>query len=140
MKLKFNKGWALLIDEEGKPITNKTWFEQKGIAFAMSKRYGKKIDLMPVKKAYNLCKSDMKFKKLMIKGWIHNKEIFTKKVNKKLKELIKLPKDTWVGSLYFEDGLASVWSRWSRSVACFVANADGLSDGDSAGFAVFEVK
>lgn len=138
MKLKFYKGWALLVDDEGKPVTGKNWYEQRGLAEALSLRYKKKIAMMPVKKAYRLCKTSKAFKKLMEEHWIHNAEIFTKKGD--LKKLLNLPKDAWIWGMYFEDGLSSVRSSWSRGEGCFAADSYGPSARSSNGLAVFEVK
>ena len=143
MKLKFEKNYAILVDEKNKPITNKNWFEVQGIAIAMSKRYEKKIRVMPIKKAVKLMQTDNNFRKLMIRYWAWADEIFIENQvkGKTLKQLIGLPKDKiWYDNLNFWNNLSAVWFGWNDDEVCpDVYSVSPLGRLD-VGVAVFEVR
>ncbi|MFH0817041.1 MAG: hypothetical protein V1909_00225 [Candidatus Micrarchaeota archaeon] len=139
MKLQMHKGWALLTDDEGRPITNKTWFECFGLAKAMSVRYGKKIEMIPVKVAEKLCQTDKAFKSMMVKYWIHNAEIMKVcKNNEELKKKLGL-KTKSVYQWSNDEGLSSVWSDWYADEGCFTAYASRPSNRTDAGVCAFLV-
>jgi len=114
MKLETHGKWCLLVNDDNSPVTNKNWFEQFGLAKAMSVKYGKKITLIPVKTAEKLCKTDKAFKQMMAEYWIHNAEIFKEGD----KTVLKIDNDPW-----YEDGLTSVGSDWNSDGGCFSAAA-----------------
>ena len=123
MKLEMHKGWTLLTDDQGKLITNKTWWETYTLAKEMSVRTGKNLTLIPVKTAERLCKTDNAFKEMMAKYWIWNAEIMKScKNNKELKKKLGL-KTTHVCQWSNDDGISSVWSHWYSDVGCFYADA-----------------
>ena len=111
MKLEMHKGWTLLTDDQGKLITNKTWWETYTLAKEMSVRTGKNLTLIPVKIAEKFCKTDKAFKAMMIKYWIWNAEIM--EVCKNTEEL-KRKLGLKTNSIYQwsnDDGISSVRSH-----------------------------
>ena len=131
MKLKFEKNYAILVDEKNKPITNKNWFEVQGIAKYMSKLYNKKIKIISLRKAIKLMKTDKEFKKLMIRHWAWANEMIKKGQESKLKLDLEL---------YDENGLAVVWFYWDDDEdRSNVDTGPPLNMGDD-GVAVFEVR
>jgi len=140
MKIEQHGKWALLTDDQGKPIVNKTWWETYDLAMEMSVRTGRKLTLIPVKTAEKLCKTDKAFKKMMIKYWIWNAEIM--KACKNTEELRKKLglKTKYVYQLSDDNGLSSVWSGWYSVGGCFAAHAHRPSDRDDNGVVAFLVK
>lgn len=143
MKLEFHKNnWAVLVDENGKKITGKTWLEVQQLVFELSKKYNQKIMVMPVKRAFELMKIDKDYKKLMEDYWTHNNEIFVEELvkGKELHELLDLP-EKYCGRMRFENGLSSVRSFWYAGGGWFVALSSGPSGRIEGGFvAVFQVE
>jgi len=131
MKLQMHNKWALLVDYEGNPITDKTWWECYALAKEMSVRTGKKLSMIPVKLAEKLCNTDKVFKQMMEKYWIHNAELF-KEGDKKVMKIDKYP--------LYEGGLASVGSDWGTDEGCFAAGAYRPSTRDDYGVVAFLVR
>jgi len=139
MKLEMHKGWTLLTDDQGKLITNKTWWETYALAKEMSVRTGKNLTLIPVKTAEHLCKTDKAFKEMMAKYWIWNAEIIKScKNTEELKRKLGL-KTNSIYQWSNDDGISSVRSLWHSDEGCFDALANRPSNRNDDGVVAFLV-
>jgi sucrose-6-phosphate hydrolase SacC (GH32 family) len=143
MKLEMHGKWALLVNDDNTPVTNKTWHECYSLAKEWSVRSGKNLTMIPVREAEKLCSKDRKFKKLLTDYWIHNAEIMKScKNNEELMKKLRL-KTKSVYQWSNENGVSSVRSDWDSDDGCFRARAylpSGRADYGVAAFRAFSTK